>query len=601
MGPRVARSVGLCAVSLVYAPLYGATLLQNPLARHALSLNGDWHFIVDSRDTGVGRQYYRNLNPFSSPGVVEYNFQTAPLLHVPGDWNSQRPELLLYEGAVWYERAFNYRLPDGHRAFFHVGAANYRARVWMNGEALCDHEGGFTPFDCEATKLLKNGANFVVIVVDNKRHADDIPALNFDWWNYGGLTRDVTLIDLPEAFVEDYSLQLERGAANRITGWVKVNGASAPQSVAVGIPDLRVFETAMTDAKGLAQVAFEAPALERWTPERPRLYRVQIGSGSDHVDDQIGFRTIEARGTQILLNGRPIFLRGISLHEESPFLSGRAHGDDDARTLFGWAKDLGCNFVRLAHYPHDEHALRMADRLGLLAWSEIPLWQEIDFGNKAVMEKARQQLEAMIARDRNRAASIFWSLTNESRATPERNAAIHELAAAARSLDGTRLLTAATNQIKRPDAHTMVLDDPIIADLDVFGVNEYIGWYQGIPSDLDSMAWRNTFNKPMIVSEFGGDARQGFHGAREQRWTEEYQDEIYVHQIAAIRKLPFAQGLSPWILKDFRSPVRQLPGIQDGFNRKGLISDLAERKQAFYTLRQFYQELASKEETGRAQ
>src|SRR5581483_10329250 len=122
------------------------------------------------------------------------------------------------------------------------------------------------------------------------------------------------------------------------------------------------------------------------------------------------------------------------------------------------------------------------------------------------------QLEEMVARDRNRAAVIFWSLTNESRATPERNAAVHQLAATARGLDATRLITAATNQISRPDAHTMVFDDPIIADLDVFGANEYIGWYQGVPSDLDTMAWRNTFNKPMVISEFGGDAKQGFHG-----------------------------------------------------------------------------------------
>src|SRR5262249_256542 len=136
-----------------------------------------------------------------------------------------------------------------------------------------------------------------------------------------------------------------------------------------------------------------------------------------------------------------------------------------------------------------------------------------------------------------------------------------------------------------------------IADLDVFGINEYIGWYQQIPSDLDQMTWRNTFNKPMIVSEFGGDAKQGFHGRPDQRWTEEYQVNIYTHQIAAIRKLPFPGGLSAWILKDFRSAVRQLSGIQDGYNRKGLISDTSERKRAFFVLQQFYRELASRAES----
>ncbi|MBV8729838.1 MAG: beta-glucuronidase [Acidobacteriia bacterium] len=578
------------------------TLLQNALGRRSLSLNGGWHSILDLRDTGIGRRYYSNADPFSSPGVVEYNFATAPTLHVPGDWNSQRPELLLYEGTVWYERTFPYHPTAGHHAFFHAGAANYAARVWINGEPLCDHEGGFIPFDCEATKLLKDGDNVVVVAVNNARHATDLPAMNYDWWNYGGLTRDVSLIDLPATYIEDYSLQLDRGSTSRISAWIKLGGdgvTAAGAPVAIRLPELGISETATTSAGGLARLAFNAPALERWSPDRPRLYRVEIASAGDQISDEIGFRTIEVRGTEILLNGRPIFLRGISLHEEAPYRGGRSHGDDDARTLLGWARELGCNFVRLAHYPHDEHETRMADRLGLLVWSEIPLWQAVDFGNPAVMDKARQQLESMIARDRNRAAVILWSLTNESGITPERNAAVRKLAAAARSLDPTRLLTAATNQVSRPDAHTMALDDPIIADLDVAGINEYVGWYQGVPSDLDTMAWRNTFNKPVIISEFGGDARQGFHGRPDQRWTEEYQDEIYRHQIAAIGKLPFVRGLSPWILKDFRSPVRQLPEIQDGYNRKGLISDMGDRKKAFYTLQEFYREISAQQETAK--
>lgn len=578
-----------------------ATLLQNAPNRHLTSLNGEWRAIVDSRDAGLSRRYFLNANPFTAPGVVEYDFSTAGTLHVPGDWNSQRPELLLYEGTVWYERTFSYHLEAGHHVFFHAGAANYRARVWVNGQSLCEHEGGFTPFDCDATKLLKDGDNFVVISVNDTRHADDIPARDFDWWNYGGLTRDVALIDVPAAYIEDYSLQLERGSATRISGWVKIEGSGAPQAVTVRIPDLRVNETVMTDTGGRARVSFDSEGLERWSPERPRLYTVEIGSGDDRVEDEIGFRTIEVRGTEILLNGKPVFLRGISLHEEAAYRSGRAHGEDDARILFGWAKDLGCNFVRLAHYPHDEHAIRLADRMGLLLWSEIPLWQAIDFGNAAVIEKAKQQLGEMIGRDKNRAAVIFWSLTNESRPTPERNAAVHELAAAARSLDSTRLITAATNQFRRADAHTMVLDDPIIADLDLFGLNEYVGWYNGVISDMDTMEWRNPFNKPMIVSEFGGDARQGVHGGADQRWTEEYQESLYNHQIAALRKLPFLRGMSPWILKDFRSPVRQLTGIQDGYNRKGLISDTGERKKAFFVLQRYYRELAAGSEAARAQ
>ena len=131
---------------------------------------------------------------------------------------------------------------------------------------------------------------------------------------------------------------------------------------------------------------------------------MEISTESDQIVDEIGFRTIETRGTDILLNGRSIFLRGIDMHEEAVNRAGRAHGEDDARTLLGWAKELGCNFVRLAHYPHDESMTRTADRLGLMVWSEIPVYQGIDFKNPQTLAKAQQQLTEMIARDQNRAA-----------------------------------------------------------------------------------------------------------------------------------------------------------------------------------------------------
>ncbi len=233
------------------------------------------------------------------------------------------------------------------------------------------------------------------------------------------------------------------------------------------------------------------------------------------------------------------------------------------------------------------------DRLGLMVWSEIPVYQGIDFKNAQTLAKAQQQLTEMIARDRNRAAIILWSVSNETPKSAERNAFLHQLIVMARTLDPTRLITTATNQTNATEPHKRIFDDPIIADLDVFGVNEYIGWYEGVPADLDITTWSTPYNKPMIVSEFGGDAKYGLHGAASQRWTEEYQEDIYKHQIAALRKIPFLRGTSPWILKDFRSPHRQLPGIQDGFNRKGLISERGERKKAFYVLQRFYRELAT--------
>src|SRR5262249_29378887 len=145
------------------------------------------------------------------------------------------------------------------------------------------------------------------------------------------------------------------------------------QKVTIRIPELKVSAEATADKDGLLRFVLDAPSLELWSPEKPKLYRVEITTGGDRVSEEIGFRTIETRGIDILLNGKSIFLRGIDMHEEPVNRPGRAHGEADARTLLGMAKELGCNFVRLAHYPHDESMVRNADRMGLMVWSEVPV------------------------------------------------------------------------------------------------------------------------------------------------------------------------------------------------------------------------------------
>ena len=566
-----------------------APLIQNVAGRKTISLNGEWHYLVDQDDDGMSRRYYLNGKPSGNRDFVEYGFNAAPTLHVPGDWNFQRPELQFYEGTVWYQKTFDYHAQPATRVFLYLGAANYRTRVWLNEKPLCEHEGGFTPFNCDATSALNDGANVVIVSVNDTRRPDNIPAMTPDWFNYGGLTRDVMLLEMPPNFIQQYSVQLDRANPRRIVGWIRP--AAGSQAASIRIPELKLSAQATADSEGLLRFSVDAPGLQLWTPEKPRLYRVEIATDTDKVTEEIGFRTIETRGTDILLNGRPIFLRGIDMHEEPVGRSGRAHGEADARTLLGYAKELGCNFVRLAHYPHDETMVRTADQLGLLLWSEVPVYQGVDFKSQQTLGRATQQLSEMITRDRNRAAIILWSVSNETPKGVERNAFLQQLIKTARTLDPTRLITTATNQTNSTEPHRKVFDDPIIADLDVFGVNEYIGWYEGKPADLDITTWATPYDKPMIVSEFGGEAKYGFHGDISQRWSEENQEEIYRHQIAALRKIPFLRGTSPWILKDFRSPHRNLPGLQDGYNRKGLISENGERKKAFYVLQNFYREL----------
>lgn len=569
-----------------------ASLITNVSNRKTVSLNGAWHIIVDPYENGLGERFYENAKPKAKSDRIEYDFARSETLNVPGDWNTQKERLFFYEGPIWYEKTFHYQPGEHTRIFLHFGAANYFARVYCNGIKVGEHEGGFTPFNFEVTSQVRSGENFVVVEVDNTRRADAVPTLKTDWWNYGGLTRDVQLVEVPEVFIQDYFIQFAPGSLSEIEGWVQLSASAASKTVAVEIPEAGIKKAVTTDSSGRARFRWRAD-LTPWSPENPILYEVSVTAGDDRLRDAIGFRQIQTRGSEILLNGKPIFLRGISMHEEAPGRGGRAYSMEDARTLFSWAKDLGCNFVRLAHYPHNENEIREADRLGLLLWSEIPVYWDIAWSNPLTLEHARAQLHSMIARDHNRASVIFWSLSNETPISPARTKFLEQLAADARSLDGTRLITSALNHTENTGPDQRILSDPIGSSLDVLGLNEYVGWYERRPDEAEQIHWSTPYGKPLIVTEFGADARFGNHGDAGTRWTEEYQASLYIHQLNMLKNIPNLSGLSPWVLMDFRSPRRALPGIQDYFNRKGLFSNSGERKQAFFILQKYYREKRS--------
>jgi beta-glucuronidase len=574
------------------------TLLVDVDHRPAISLDGPWHALVDMTGTNLytaqgkirDNTYALNqrLDVSGPTKPAEYNFATAPTLSVPGDWNTQDPTLFRYEGVIWYERDFDFRAKPGTRTFLHIGAANYRSHVWVNGKRICDHEGGFTPFDCEATQVLHDGSNFVVIAVDSTRLVDAIPALDYDWYNYGGLTRDVSLVEVPTHFVDDYDAHLVSGSSDKISGYVHVEGAPAGLPVTIKIPEAHLSTTVSTDANGRAAFDLTAKSLSLWSPESPKLYKVELAAGSDALSDDVGFRDIRVDGTRILLNGKPIYLRGVCVQGEAPYRTGRSYSEKDVDTLLSWVHDLHANFIRLAHYPNDERMLRAADRQGIMVWSEIPLWQNIAFANPEVYTKADIMLHEMIRRDRDKASILFWSVANETPNNATRTEFLTRLVEQAHALDSTRLVAAALNTA-RLEGSTMTLTDPLANVLDVVGANEYIGWYQGEPSLADSIAW-DLPQKPVIMSEFGAGAKAGNHGTHAERWTEEYEANVYRHQIVMLNKIPQLRGTTPWVLMDFRSPTRNLPMLQDGFNRKGLVSEKGEKKQAFFVLQKAYED-----------
>ena len=586
-------------------------LLTDIPNRNTISLDGKWQYIVDPYETGFYDYRYKEMaerspsaywnsdQPKNKTDLKEYGYSDKYTLKVPGDWNSQDPKFLYYEGTVWYKKSFDFKKRNpSDRLFIYFGAINYRADVYLNGKKLGMHIGGFTPFNFEIPdSILKAKNNFLVVKVDNKRGKEEVPTLNTDWWNYGGITRSVDLVEVPTTFIQDFSIHLKKPETGTVPetknadveGWVKLNGQISG-NIDIEVPELKLKKT-FPVTESITNFSFQLPQFQLWSPENPKLYKVTISNGDDKVEDKIGFRTIEAFGKKVLLNGKPIFMRGIAMHEEIPQQMRRAYSKKDAAQLFGWAKQLGCNMVRLAHYPHDESMTRMADSLGFLVWSEIPVYWTIDFGNHEVYEKAKQQLTEMITRDKNRASVIIWSVGNETPVSPVRTEFMHNLIVSAKELDGTRMVSAALEVNYNSDKKEHVINDPLGQYVDLVAFNEYLGWYGGLPSACRTANWSTPYDKPLFISETGAGAKYGFHADSLTRFSEEYQAWYYREQIAMFKRMPENWvGISPWVLADFRSPKRNNPIYQDGWNRKGLFSNEGMKKKAFYVLKKYYEE-----------
>ena len=584
-------------------------LLQNVFHRDSQTLNGLWHYIVDMNETGYynyrweaydeqekprANAYFKNSKPKHSRDLIEYNFDSSPTIRVPGDWNSQNDKLFYYEGTLWYKKSFDVQnFDDQKRYYVHFGAVNYRADVYVNGIKLGTHIGGFTPFNFEATGIIKAKDNFIVVRVDNKRAAEEVPTLNTDWWNYGGITRDVSIIELSNTFIEDYKLQLDKKNINLISGYVQLNGIEkSEKKVVVEIEELGIRKSFYADKDGYLDFQIPVKSLTYWSDKNPKLYKVKFMTGSDQILDQIGFRKLRTEGSDIYLNDEKVFLKGICIHEENVMRGGRAFSMEDAKVLLGWAKDLGCNYVRLAHYPHNENMARLADSMGILLWEEIPVYWTIQWNNSDTYLKAEQQLEELIARDKNRSSVIIWSMANETPPSKERLLFLRNLVEKTRQLDDTRLITAALeNHGKEGQRNTMVVEDDFASFVDIISFNQYYGWYGGPLENIKNLNWEIGIDKPVIISEFGAGALQGYHGDEQTIWSEAYQNALYRETLPTLMRIRQISGISPWILVDFRSPKRTLIPYQNGWNRKGLISETGNKKQAFFTLKNFYSNL----------
>lgn len=620
-------------------------------SRQAQALNGEWRAIVDLMGVGnpnaISHGFFKDAKNITGMELIEYDFDEADTLKVPGDWNSQDARLFFYQGQVWYRQIFSASPKSGERSHLYFGGANFAAQVFLNGEPIGEHIGGYVPFSFDITKSLKAGENSLVVRVDNTLGKSTVPMGRTDWWPYGGLTRDVAIITTPKAFIRNVKLELTDREAGLISVRLDTEGFKKGKKAFVEIGELGVKQTLIIGPDGQAHVTFTA-APELWSPDNPKLYDVRITIGKDELRDRIGFRTIETRGTEILLNGEAIKFRGISTHEEPIGEPGVAYSRDHVMGILSEVKQLNANFVRAAHYPYSRHMAEVADELGLLLWEEIPVYWAIDWENPETLSIARDQMGRLIQRDWNRASVVIWSVANETPSSSARMKFLKQLIDDTRSLDSSRLVSAALlggsresfetivthlavrgldkggltakeklifsaiklraglNAPNPSDGYSVVIDDPLAQLVDIVSYNEYFGWYyskifadqtkvsEGTLRDLmldfmPDLRITTHVNKPIHISEFGAGAKAGNVGGEALIWTEEYQAKVYNAQIQMLRNSPQVQGMTPWVLKDFRAMLRPRGGVQDYYNRKGLIDENGRHKLAYYVLQDFYE------------
>ena len=636
-----------------FAPKTHSYALADPVlgfidGRKQTSLNGQWRMIIDPMGAGdpgsLFGGFVRNRQPSSDMELIEYNFEATQPVQVPGDFNTQDERLFFYQGQVWYYRTFEHQVSSNARVHLCFGGANFTTTVFLNGKAIGEHNTGYVPFSFDLTTQVAVGTNTLIVRVDNRLSPQTVPTNRTDWWPYGGLTRDVALVETPIGYIRNAKIALVDRQSGRIEARIETVGMDPGTRGVLSVPELGIELPLALDARGQAHIEFTGQP-ELWSPATPRLYEVIFCIGEDRVTDRVGFRTIETRGEAILLNGEPLKLRGISTHEEAIGRDGVAYSDADVRGLLAQAKALNANFVRAAHYPYSRHMARAADELGILLWEEIPVYWNIAWDDATTLASARNLINRLVQRDWNRASVIIWSIANETPISAERMAFMGSLIDDVRAADSTRLVSAAlfgnprdelrevalhiaargavhpntpaearevfrgvltkagTKAPGPNDAFNLMITDPLGEALDVVGYNQYFGWYysgvfarqMGVGEDvlrplmlelMPHIRINASVAKPLVISEFGAGAKLGHPGAGV--FSEAYQARVYRAQIAMLTNSPQVQGMTPWILKDFRAMLRTLPGVQDYRNRKGLMDENGNRKEAFGILQAFY-------------
>lgn len=572
-----------------------------------LDLSGLWQFQLDPKEEGEANGWFTAL-PAPRP------------IAVPCSWNDLFDDARDYLGLAWYSlQTFVPSSWRGQRVFLRIGSANYAARVWVNGKVVTEHLGGHLPFVTEVTNhLVWDQKNVIAIAVENKQLPERVPPgagpsgggvagvlggfplTTYDFFPYAGLHRPVVLYTVPVEHITDVTVVTTIDGQD---GIVKLKVVTAGEYNGKGKARLNDIEADLNFRAGSGDASLRLPGARLWSPGDPHLYplAVTLNEGERITDSyslDVGVRTVEVRGDQLILNGRPIKLTGFGKHEDFPI-----HGR--GLDLPVWIRDyellkwVGANSYRTSHYPYAEEAMMLADRLGMLVINEIPaVGLNLEDGeelNAKRLAQCKQQLRELIARDKNHPSTIMWCVANEPMGGPVLGAGpsvpeaveagmkfFREMYAEAHRLDATRPVTLVGVQGGPRDW---------LGLFDVVCINRYYGWYthagqlepgrEALAQELDDL--HRSFGKPIIITEFGADTLPGAHNTPPDMWTEEYQVEFLRGFLDVADKRPFMAGMHVWAFADFKTGQGTMRAA--AMNFKGVFTRDRRPKMAAHFLR----------------
>jgi beta-glucuronidase len=562
------------------------------------SLNSYWKFVADKENKGEKNRWQDNI-PMNAEDIW-----------VPGCWNEHSDELYHYEGVAWYYKKIYIKgSEDIKRQVLFFYGVNYECEIFINGSFAGAHTGGYTPFEIDITKYVKYDAeNLITVRVDAETGLLTVPPLNVDWFNYGGIFRDVELHETGTSWLDDVTVVTKADGNIRIKMKIGNYNGEINCFAAIRVVDPNSQAEVIKITKDLnseeVEVLFKIPQVKLWSQESPFMYSFEITlscneNSLDIWKHKIGVREFSIKDRKVLLNGKEVNLRGYSKHEEYPML-GRSFSYDIVRKDYEICKKGNANFVRLCHYPHHLKEYEIASEMGFLAIAEVPnvnLRKE-HFTDQGVKENCLNQLKELLKYYKNETCIAFWSLfiecdTYEDEAVDFVPYVINTV----KANDPTRMTIHASN---------IPLEDRTYDYFDIVGINYWSGWYNGESLEqgsqmLDQIAGRYP-GKPVIITSGGWEAIYGAHSAaRREKWSEEVQAEYLQNASRMYMSKSYIVGEIFWTFNDFRV-TPWLKGNEKGqnfaswvlrpmeLNNKGVLDLYRRPKLAYSTLADAFKE-----------